>query len=102
MREHNPMLPIPPLALYLLAAGQKDYCEWSMERFVKSKGFLYDQTFDGFYPGAERCEEFAVAHLNALRKKQRWYRPMTEEIARAEALVSLIAELRYCMAALAR
>jgi hypothetical protein len=101
MREHNPALLIPPLALYLLAAGQKYGWEMCLERLVKCKGFLYDYTFDGFYPGAENCEAFAVWHLQSLRKKQRWYRPMTQEIARAEALVSLITELRYCLSVLA-
>jgi hypothetical protein len=99
MREHTAKLPIPPLALYLLAASQKNYCEWSMERLVKSKGLFVDQTFDGFYPGAENVDE--VWHLQSLRKKQRWYRPLTQELSCAQALVSLITELRYCLTALA-
>jgi hypothetical protein len=100
MREHTAQVSIPPLALYLLAAGQKDGCEMCLEQVVKSKGLFPPCSFEGFYAGAEKLEEFAFVHLQALRKRVRWYRPLTQELSYAQALVSLITELRYCMTAL--
>jgi hypothetical protein len=100
MREGRADLPISPLAIYFLAAAQKDYCEWSMEWVVKTKGFLEEYSFGGFYQGAEAfgtpafVQPDAVARFLASHKrKDRVY---------AQALVNLITELRYCMAVLSR
>jgi hypothetical protein len=100
MLEKRSDLPVPALALYILAVSQEDGREYILSRWVKrSLGEL-----TGFEPGAEQMGKpwFVIpvnsrAYLSQITKgsKKRY-------IWMAEALVSMLTELRYCMEVLSR
>jgi hypothetical protein len=100
MLEKRSDLPVPTLALYILAVAQEDGREYILSKWVtKSFGDL-----TGFKPGAEKFGKpsfvtplTSQAYLSQITKgwKKRY-------VWMAEAMVSMLKETRYCMEVLSR
>lgn len=103
MSQRTVAVQVPPLALYILAVSQGDCREYVLSPYIKSVmggEFLGPHELRQFQNGAERfgqpsfChQEVARSFINANPKKYRWM---------AEAMVTMIHELRYCLGALAK
>jgi hypothetical protein len=100
MLEKRSDLPVPTLALYILAVAQEDGREYILSRWVtRSLGEL-----TGFKPGAEQLGKpsfvtpvTSQAYISQITKRfQKRY------VWMAEAMVSMLKETRYCMEVLSR
>jgi hypothetical protein len=100
MLEKRSDLPVPTLALYILAVAQEDGREYILSKWVtKSFG-----DFTGFKPGAEKFGKpwfvtpvTSQAYISQITKgwKKRY-------VWMAEEMVSMLRETRYCMEVLSR
>jgi hypothetical protein len=98
MREQNPEVYIPPLALYILIASQRAGWEQSVDQWVRKWG----EYLSGFAYRAEKFEELLLGRLAETRAQVRWYRPLRQELAWAQSVWHLLTELRYTLGVLAR
>jgi RecA/RadA recombinase len=105
MSEANPDLAIPMLAIYLLAVAQRDGRESVFSPYINDTNhglFFGPYSLRNFAPSAVKFgkPEFTqpqnaasyIASVVKYRKKDKW---------KAEAVVSLLTELRYCLRVLA-
>jgi hypothetical protein len=102
MAENNADVLIPPLALYILAAAQRDGREYALSMFVTCKGGPQlggPRLLKGFNEAAERLgtpsflkPKAQQAFLELCPRKHLWA---------AKAVIRMITELRHCLASLA-
>ena len=105
MNDANPNLPIPILAIFLLACSQRNGMESLFSPYITpyNHGFFFGPfSLSDFEPGAAKFgqphfiePEYAAGYIAAVTKASRKKRWM------AEALVSMLTKLRACMRVLA-